>query len=439
MLRPSAICGAPESVPSRILAGRRRWATVGRRLSLSLLWSLVLAWGCGVLGSFPSSLEVHLVNDSNQILVLEGTARLPDSAPVSAEIRDADRSLAHASSLVSRGRFFMTLDIALIPGNKPLLLEVVFDPQQASDQVLAEVGPDGRWMVGEQVHEEEDGSYRLVQAVQVVLPMSRRDAAIRQVQAGDLAAGIAGLEPVVAQEQEDLEARAWLALARLQKDPGERTPGSTSHQDLSAAARTQSLPGLLHSQVSSWLARLDREAAILANKQAWERERRRLQEQREQERWRVRPGRSLAGVELGLEGHVLFAAHPPASLPAPVDGLRRVRLPDLDLEVDLDTQIQRVVRIRTTSERFLLPGQLGVGAPLLAFREHHPDMVAVLGPIERGRDGQRIARGEAWLPEGLILEYERTFAGSGLAVDVVIGMVVVPPGQPPPSVLQTTP
>lgn len=439
MPRPSATCGAPEAVSTRVLTGRRLRAAFGRSLFLVSLFSLVLAWGCGVLGSFPASVEVHLVNDSNQILALEGTARLPDSAPVSVEIRDADRSLVHGASTVRRGRFFLTLDVARAPGNKPLLLEVVFDPRQAPEEVLAEVGPDGRWMVGEQVHEEEDGRYRVVQAVQVVLPMSRRDAAIRQVQAGDLAAGIAGLEPVVAQERDDLEARAWLALARLQRDPGERIPGSTSHRDLSAAVRSKSLPGMLRSQVSSWLARLDREAAILANKQAWERERRRLQAQREQERWRVRPGRSMAGVELGLEGRVLFAAYPPASLPAPVDGLRRVHLPDLDVEVDLEAQTHRVVRVRTTSERFRLPGQLGVGVPLLAFREHHPDMVATLGPVERDQDGQRTARGEAWLAEGLVLEYERTFAGPGLALDIVVGMSVVPPSQFPPPAPPVTP
>ncbi len=439
MPRPSATCGAPEAVRTRLVAGRRLWAAFRRSLSLAPLLGLVLACGCGVLGSFPASLEVNLVNDSNQILVLEGTAGLPDSAPISAEIRDADRSLAQAGSTVRGGRYFLTLDVARAPGNKPLLLEVVFDPRQAPEEVLAEVGPDGRWMVGEQVHEEEDGRYRVIQAVQVVLPMSRRDAAIRQVQAGDLAAGIAGLESVVAQAPADLEARAWLALARIQRDPGERHSGSFSHRALATVARSKTLPLVLRSQVSSWLARLDREGAILANQQAWERQRRLLKEQREKERWQVHPGRSMAGVALGTEGLVLFAVERPAFLPPPVDGIRTVRLPDLEVEVALEIQSNRVVRIRTTSEDFRLPSQLGVGAPLLAFREHHPDMVATLGPVERDQDGQRTARGEAWLAEGLVLEFERTFAGPGLALDVVVAMSVVAPGQAPPSVLQATP
>jgi len=403
------------------------------------LLSLVLACGCGLLGSFPASLEASLVNDANQILVLEGTAGLPDSAPISAGLRDGDRNVAQAASTVDRGRFLLTLDVSRAPGNKRLLLEVVFDPRQAPEEVLGQVGPDGRWMVGEQVREEEDGRYRLVQALNVVLPMSRREASIRQVQAGDLAAGIAGLEPVVAQEPEDLEARAWLALGRLQQDPAERNPGSFSHRSLVVAARSKTLPWVLRSQVSSWLSRLDREAAILARKQAWEHQRRLQEQQLEKERWQVRPGRSMAGVALGTEGLVLFALERPAFLPPPVDGIRTVRLPNLQVEVELEVVTNRVVRIRTTSEAFRLPGGLGVGVPLLAFRERHPDLVATLGPVERDQDGQRTARGEAFLAEGLVLEYERTFAGPGLAMDVVVGMSVVPPGQVLPPEPPVTP
>ncbi len=409
-----------------------------RRLLAPLLLSLVLACGCGVFGSFPASLEAGLVNDSNQLLVLEGTARLPDSAPVFATLRDGERTLGQAGSTVEGERFFLTLDVSLAPGNRPLLLEVAFDPRQAPERVLRLVGPEGRWMVGSQVHEEEDGRYRVVQALNVVLPMSRREAAIRLVRSGDLAAGIAGLESVVALDGADREARAWLALARLQRHPGERQPGSPSHQAL-AEFRSEGFSEPLDSQVSSWLSRLDREAEVLASRQAWEQERRRLKEERERERWRVRPGRSMAGVDLGMEGRVLFAAHPPARVPEPVDGVRTVVVPDLDVEVELEVQTNQVIRIRTTSPGFRLSGDLGVGAPLLAFRESHPDLLATLGPIESDREGRRRARGQAFLAEGLVLEYERTFEGPGLAMDVVVGMSVVAPGQALPPASQATP
>ena len=365
-------------------------------------------------------LEASVVNDSNRVLTVEGTAELPEGAPVVALLQEGERILGRGRATLRHGRFFMTLDVERVPGNTPLDLEVAFDPLGAPGPVLREVGSEGERMVGDQV-EEEGGRLRVVDRLAVVLPMSRRDAALRQVQAGDLVEGAAGLEAVVAQVPEDLEAATWLALARLQRNPAERKPGSTSHRAL-VAAWEAGLGEPARSEARAWLDRLDRAGQEEAREQARRDDLRRQQEARLE----IRPGRSLAGVELGMPAGTVFARYTPDRFPAFRGGTETVRLPDLGVEVELDGLTRRVTRVSTSDPRFRLPGDLGVGSPLQAFQERFPGGFGTFPPLQRGPEGVRRARGAWRLPsEGLVLGVERVIDEIGLPEDEVVELGVV--------------
>lgn len=398
--------------------------------TLVLLLLLALPTGCGVFQARSVSLEAAVVNDGNLVLTVEGAGDLPEAAPVSAELLLGQRILGRGRAVLRHGRYFLTLDVSQAPGNTPLVLEVSFDPTAAPASVRREVGAEGERMVGSQV-EEEGGRLRVVERLRVVLPMSRRDAAIRQVQAGDFAAAIAGLEPVVEKFPEDREAAAWLALAHLQRNPGERKPGSRAHQ-LLAAAVGSGLSEPSASQARDWLDRLDREATRAALRREVEDARQAELARQEKRRTEIVPGRSLGGIDLGMEAREVFGQHAPDRFPAFAGGTETVRLGKLEVEVDLDGASLRVTRVATTSPKFRLPGDLGVGSPLMAFQERLPGGVASFGPVERGEDGVRRAHGRCEFPEGLALEVERTLDEIGLPIDEVVGLEIVPPVAVPP-------
>ncbi len=396
--------------------------------NLVLVGLALLMAGCGCLRSRSVHLETALVNDGNRLLTIEGTGDLPEGSPISVVLKDGERLVGRSRSTVRRGRFFATLDVSQAPGNVALLLETSFAPRSAPEEIQREVGAEGQWMVGDQV-EEEGGAWRLVDHVRLILPMNRRDAAIRQVQRGDLVAGIAGLQSVVGQVADDPEAAAWLALARMQRIPAERQAGSTAHRNLAKAWRLSRLPEPLRQEARTWLTRLGREEALLARKQAWERERRQARASRERRRWQVEPGRAMAGVEIGAEASKVLAEFMPDRMPDFSAGNPTVRLPSRDVEVELDAGTRRVVRVFSTSEGFRLPGDLGVGVPLLVFQERFPGVQVAYGPVQTAPDGTRMARGEAVLEEGLVLLVERHYGELGLTFDMVVGMGVVAPGR----------
>jgi len=395
--------------------------------NLFLVGLALLMAGCGCLRSRSVHLQTDLVNDGNRVLTLEGTGNLPDGSLLSATLKDAERTLGRSRATLGRGRFFMTMDISQAPGNVPLLLEVTFDPRSSSAEVQAQVGHEGQWMLGDQVEEDRE-SWRLVDRARLILPMNRRDAAIRLVQGGNLVEGIVGLQSVVGQVSEDPEAAAWLALARMQRIPSERQAGSTSHRNLAKAWRVGRLSGALGDEARLWLARLGREQALLERRQAWERERRQAQAARERRRWQVEPGKSMAGVDLGLEAGRFLAEFKADRLPDFSAGNPVVRLTDRQVEVELDAATRRVVRVFSTSERFRLPGDLGVGVPLLVFQERYAGLEVSFGPVQTAADGSRTALGEAVLDEGLVLRVERHVGRLGLNFDLVVGLGVVFPG-----------
>ncbi len=383
--------------------------------------------GCGCLGSRSFHLQTDLVNDGNRLLALEGTSNLPEGSRLSATLKDAERLLGTNRTTLRQGRFLMTLDVSQAPGNVPLLLEVTFDPRSASAEIQDVVGAEGQWMLGDQV-EDEGGAWRLVDRAHVILPMNRRDAAIRLVEGGSLVEGIVGLQSEVGQVTEDPEAAAWLALARMQRIPSERQAGSTSHRNLAKAAQVARLSGALGDEARLWLTRLGREEALLARRQTWARERRQAQASRERRRWLVEPGKAMAGVELGGEAARVLAEFKPDRIPDFSAGNAVVRLTDRQVDVELDAATRRVVRIFSTSERFRLPGDLGVGVPLLVFQERYPGLAVSFGPVQTAEDGSRTAHGEAVLEEGLVLRVERHVGRLGLNFDLVVGLGVVPPG-----------
>lgn len=396
-----------------------------RRLSLALL--LLALPGCAVWRARPVALEAEVVNDGNRVLTLEGQAQLPDRAPLEAVLTETEeRVVARGRGTVHHGRWFLTLDVSLAPGNTPMDLAVVFDPVDAPSEVQREVGGEGQRMVGEGV--EFDGSHpRLVERLRIVLPMNRRDAGIREVMAGDFEAGIAALEPVLERTPGDVEAGAWLGLALLQRYPAERRPRSRAHQAL-LAARKAGVGEPARSQVEEWLARLEREASLDDRRRERSHEERAARERQERRKRLVEPGRALGGIDLGAEAGVVFGQYRPAAFPTWGTDPVVVTFPQLPgVEVEFDGGTRLVTRISTSSEGQRLEGGLGVGSPFMAFQERFPGLQARFGPLQAGPDGVRRSRGEVRSAEGLLVVVEREVDDLGLPMDGVVAIGVVPP------------
>ena len=391
-----------------------------------LFWLAGVGGGCSLLGYTEALLTVTITNDNNQLLAVEGRSNLPDATPVRITLSEDGSSLVQNQTSLQKGSFVSTLDLGMVPGNSALSLEVALEPANGPESVRRQTGEYGQYLIGSQV-EEEGKNYRVVERLRLVLPMNRREAAIRRVQMGNYGPGVAALEDVLAVDPQNPELQGWLAVALLNRDPLEDVYGSRAYTLLEKIEPRQ-LSALLRQRSAHWRARL----ALLRSEYQ-----KKAQRQEEIERHKailaarkleIVAGKSLGGVDLGLSAASVYEMAVPEKYPLWRGEVIFYNMPDRPVSVYFDAKSGRVIELNTESPEYLLAGKLRVGSPLSDVELIYPEGHLNMGMDRQLSDGNLMAYGEYSCPQGLIFHIKRISMVDGLILsDQVESISVVPP------------
>ncbi len=403
-----------------------RFQAVKTNINVLLLVLMGLACaGCSMFGYKSYFLSTELINDANKILTVEGRTNLPSGSPITSIITDdSEHTLARSEGLAENGAYCLVLDLSMVPGNKNVILEVYCDPVSASDKVKSILGDDGRYMMGSQIEETPAGN-RLMQRTHLVLPMSRRDSAIKSVQLGDYSLGVSGLEGIIDQNPDDKEAQGWLALALLQHNPAERQVDSRAYGILKKI-NPDTLQNPLKNSCQVWFDKINAEAAEAREKRSRAEAIKLAKRQREQMKQTIKPGVSLGGVKIGATFKEAVAACPPALYPSWNADVVKYTMQDRGVTVYFDKGTKRVDALSTRKPKTGLKGGINIGSSLNDALPYYPGGRSRIIEHKKTADG-KISVGEFIHPSGLILTFRREYGLFGPVNDEIIEMTVVAP------------
>lgn len=396
----------------------------GSRLVCSLLiLACCLLAGCTVRAVRDFELTARVLNDSNHLLVVEGNSDLPDGAPIEAVLVDRDgRRLAASRGELRDSIYFVVLDVRRAPGFVPLTVEVAYDPLLAGAAVTETTGPRGEAMNGDQV-EESHGRNRLVSRMDVVLVVSTRQAAMRELKGEG---SLRELEAYVARNPRDTIAMVELALAYLNWRPSERRMGSRAHALLVRAVQINPDTDMTV-EARLWLSKLEAEERARQAHRAYRQALATGPGGRFSTNSTVVPGKALGEIRLGMPLRALVRRFAPDGIPdLSGEGVVEIRFPEYHgLTVTVDKQSQQVVSATATGF-FRLPSGAGVGSLVQEFYSDYPRIRVAFGEPETQEDGTRVSYGAVRL-KGLFLMLERRQgSGFGIPVDKVIEIGVLP-------------
>ncbi len=413
----------------RLSRAGSRWLAV-----LLVMCLLGCSSACSFFGYKSLRLETTIINDANRLLTLQGKTNLPDGVAVAANIGENGQVLKRTQAAVHEGQYCLLLDVSDMEGNTRYDLEVFTQATLWDDSQKAKFGERGEFMVGRQVEELGDG-FKLAEHFVVVLPMAKREAAIRRIKNGDYAYGVANLESIVEEDSHDDQAVAWLALALIHNNQAERHIGSRAY-DLLHAAKIEKLPKSLRQQCEIWLERWNAEEEdIRARKErqdaiAYHRSeaKRRLGE--------IVPGKRMADISIGMDSKRLFSVCP---LRTPLDWNEEIvefSVPERKVVVYIDSATRKVVEVATSSADLRLAGDLGVGSDMVAIMERFPggtmsweEIGMVKGSAAKGAvdDVVEVSKGEYSHPSGVVFGVRRESLALGLNVDTVTSVSILAP------------
>lgn len=400
---------------------------IGRILQMGVLAGAVFCAGCSLFGYVAADLMISVTNDNNMLMSVEGKTNLPDATPVRIYLKEQDKVISNGDAVVEKGSFADTIDLSYAPGNSALTLEVIVDPTEAPKEVQRVIGERGEFMIGDQL-EEIGNANCLVERLRIVLPMSKRKVAIRRIQAGDYGLGLVNLENIIESDPHDEEAKAWMAIALLNKDASENTVGSRAYNLLNSI-NLHNLHEPLRGTCMRWKERWDREESVARK----ERERKdtiaKNKAKLDATRYQIKPGEYLGGVFIGSEAKDVYSLAVPQKYPSPnSNGIIKYNMPDRPITVYFDNSTSRVIEVYTEDATFSLVGNVGVGSTLSSVQKHFPNGRLHMDEDEYLPDGMIFAFGTYSCPEGIIFKIKRLCTNEGVIVrNAVVGMSVVAP------------
>ncbi len=391
---------------------------------LSLL--LLLLAACEAPPTRTITIELSATNTADRILVVEGTTDLPGGAPVRAELLDREgRVYLKGKSVVRRGRFYFSFNLEDLSALSLYRVAVVFDPQEAPLGVRKVTGLWGESLRGAGVV-EVDGRRIIRRDIEVKLTAGTgdKDWEGRDFDAMEVTERVAltqDLQKYLELNPKDHEACLALARAYIASDPKEGAEGTRAHQLLKQVAE-----GDEESRA------VQQARTLLAEFAAKAEQRQHLEQTRKADaagdKYRretlILPGRSLGGFVLNspfqvVSRHFQFLERPNFSEPVDVPLTKVVPKDMPEVQLTYRTTDRRLVAIRTTSPRFVLPEGYGVGSLLQELqREFGREVVPTpkfRGPVE-GPGGKKLYRGIV-TAHGLEFEVLRE-------VDPIFGMPV---------------
>ena len=410
---------------------QRRYAWTEVFLGIVVCALLGCCQGCAMFGYRSVSLDIDVVNEGNRLLTVAGSADLPNGLPLAVSLSDSETVLKRVNTEVIKSQYGAVLDISDLNGNERYILEVSTDPTLWNEEQRRELGDYGQCMMGNQV-EEEGINYCLRERIRLLLPMQKREAAIRHIQNGDYAFGISALNDVVALNGSDEEAAAWLAVALVHNNQGERHLNSRAY-DIMHKIKSAKLPRELRGQCAQWLERWkneeselklkqERAKAIAANRQA-----------AAQRRLEIVPGRGMADIYIGQEARAVFSVCPLAGSMDWSGEVARFDVPQRQVVVYFAPETRRVVEVATNSARLRHVSGLGVGSEL-------QDVMRVFPGGELSWEEESQSQGEGGLdevtevrlgryehPKGIVFGLKREVLGLGLSVETVTSVSVIAP------------
>ncbi|MBQ7529537.1 hypothetical protein IJT10_06505 [bacterium] len=411
---------------------------IGKFLRAGVLAGAIFCSGCSLFGYVAADLTISITNDNNVLMSVEGKTNLPDDTPVRIYLKEQDKVISNGDAVVEKGSFVDTIDLSYAPGNTALTLEVIVDPTEAPDNVQRIIGEHGEFMISDQL-EELGNTNCLVERLRIVLPMSKRKVAIRRIQSGDYGLGLVSLENIIESDPNDEEAKAWMAVALLNKDASENTVGSRAYNLLSSI-KINNLHEPLRGMCIHWKERWDREESIARK----ERERKdaiaKNKAKLNATRYLIKPGEYLGGVFIGAEAKEVYSLAVPKNYPSPdATGIIKYKMPDRPITVYFDNSTSRVIEIYTEDATFSLVGNIGVGSTVSSVKKHFPDGRLRMDEDEYQPDGMILAFGNYSCPEGIIFKIKRLCTNDGLIVkNAVVGMSVVAPFALPEEEIEET-
>lgn len=406
----------------------KEWIRLSKLLSVAALLYGACS-GCAVLGYHSVRMETELINEGNCLLTVGGTTNLPSGIAVVTTLGENDSVLKRVEGRVNKGQYSMVLDVSDLEGNKRFNLDVYTDASLWDEKQQDKLGERGQYMVGRQVEEVGNG-FRLAQHFVVVLPMDKREAAIRRIKNGDYAYGIAALDAFVEQNSEDVQAIAWLALALVHNNQSERHLHSRAY-DLLHSFDVKTLPKELRDPCQNWLDRWENEEAVLRAKREREEaiaKHRREAKERQKE---FVPGKHMSDIFIGEEARRVFSVFP---LNYPLDwdqDVVRFEIPERQVVVYFDPATRKVVEIATVSPDIRHVSGLGVGSDFQRVLELFPGG-SMSWEESSGRNKgvgidevAEVLTGYYTHPKGIVFGVRREVLGLGLNIDTVTSISVI--------------
>lgn len=391
---------------------------------------LSLSTGCHLTWVRQVHLDMHLVNDHNQLLTVEGRCTLPDGAVLEARLSDkSGRRWAYNRGLVQDGRYFILLEIARCPGFRPLNLEVYFDPLLATARVQRVTGARGEALGGPFLLESHDRTLVLLRH-RVVLTMSAHQMALRRLESGD--GDIDELQSFLIRHPNHPETMIGLALAYLKQRPSERFQHSKAYRMLKQAVELKPAEASLEMEARLWIGRLDDKA----RREEYERQRQVAPtfNSRFLTEHLISPGHALGAFELGMPLQFLSMSFKLQPTEAP-DTYTIAEFPGLRLTL----QDGVLVKIASSDGRYRSQEGIGPGSSVQDVLELVPDLPLTWGPEETRADDRVYSTAHVEL-EGLNLLVERSYDPNLPLPEAVVKEVEVVPlsaSSPTPGATQT--
>lgn len=371
-------------------------------------------------------------NTADHILVVEGKTNLPGGSPLKAELRTRDgQVLLRDSAVVHHNKFYFDFDLDSLQGLNLYQLYIKFDPQTSPLGVRQVTGMWGEALEGPGV-KMVDRRRVFERKVEVVLAAGTagedwegRDFA--SMEPSERNRIVTQLEKQLEEKPADRNAKLALARAYIAGDPRELSSGTRAYALLKEITNSDDED---HTGSQALKITAGIEAKELKTKQAAEQREKLARGDKYRTEKTIWPGKAIGAFQLGSSYRVL-ARHLKVDKPPDFsggEGVTRVApkgFPGIELRFDKATR--RVVSIRTTSEKFILPEKLGVGSLLQELQEAY-GREAVPTPnfrFETTRaDGRAIYRGTSTasgLEFEIVRQVDPTF---GLPLDKVEAVTV---------------